>query len=42
LVDYVHARRSPVLVPAPTWALEAATVNVLVGVYYFNTEDIGE
>jgi succinate dehydrogenase (ubiquinone) membrane anchor subunit len=42
LADYVHKRKFPVLGPALTWTLRATTVGVLVGVYQFNTEDIGE
>ena len=41
LVDYVHPRKFPKLGPTLTWALRATTVGVLVGVYQFNTEDIG-
>ena len=42
LVDYVHPRKFPKLGPTLTWALRATTVGVLVGVYQFNTEDIGQ
>ncbi|KAF5385126.1 hypothetical protein D9615_000892 [Tricholomella constricta] len=41
LVDYVHKRKFPILGPAASWALRATTVGVLVGVYQFNTNDIG-
>ena len=41
LVDYLHKRKFPVLGPLTTWTLRAATVGVLVGVYQFNTNDIG-
>lgn len=41
LVDYVHPRKFPKLGPTLTWVLRATTVGVLVGVYQFNTEDIG-
>jgi hypothetical protein len=41
LVDYVHKRKFPVLGPVATWTLRTATVGVLVGVYQFNTNDIG-
>ena len=41
LVDYVHKRKFPVIGPMATWALRTATVGVLVGVYQFNTNDIG-
>ncbi|KIP07430.1 hypothetical protein PHLGIDRAFT_105644 [Phlebiopsis gigantea 11061_1 CR5-6] len=41
LADYLHKRKFPVLGPASSWALRAATVGALVGVYQFNTNDIG-
>lgn len=41
VVDYVHKRKFPVLGPILTWTLRSATVGVLVGVYQFNTNDIG-
>ncbi|KAG5644531.1 hypothetical protein DXG03_008185 [Asterophora parasitica] len=41
LVDYVHKRKFPILGPLSSWALRATTVGVLVGVYQFNTNDIG-
>lgn len=41
VVDYVHKRKFPIIGPAVTWALRTATVGVLVGVYQFNTNDIG-
>ncbi|KAF9646599.1 hypothetical protein BDM02DRAFT_3099590 [Thelephora ganbajun] len=41
LVDYVHPRKFSKLGPTLTWVLRATTVGVLVGVYQFNTEDIG-
>ncbi|KAF9792635.1 mitochondrial inner membrane protein [Thelephora terrestris] len=41
LVDYVHKRKFPKLGPTLTWLLRATTVGVLVGVYQFNTQDIG-
>ncbi|KAF8066678.1 mitochondrial inner membrane protein [Lyophyllum atratum] len=41
LVDYVHKRKFPRLGPTVTWALRATTAAVLVGVYQFNTNDIG-
>ena len=42
LVDYVHKRKFPTMGPVLTWALRFGTVGVLVGVYQFNTNDIGE
>ncbi|KAK7691646.1 hypothetical protein QCA50_005045 [Cerrena zonata] len=41
LVDYLHPRKFPVLGKALPWVLRATTVGVLVGVYQFNTNDIG-
>ncbi|KAH8827762.1 mitochondrial inner membrane protein [Flagelloscypha sp. PMI_526] len=41
LTDYVHTRKFPVLGNVATWTLRAATAGVLVGVYQFNTNDIG-
>ena len=40
-MDYLHPRKFPVLGRALTWVLRATTVGVLVGVYQFNTNDIG-
>ncbi|KAF5349356.1 hypothetical protein D9758_011787 [Tetrapyrgos nigripes] len=41
LVDYVHPRKFPIMGPTLTWTLRATTVAVMVGVYQFNTNDIG-
>lgn len=41
IVDYVHKRKFPILGPVLSWTLRTATVGVLVGVYQFNTNDIG-
>ncbi|KAJ7210670.1 CybS-domain-containing protein [Mycena haematopus] len=41
VVDYLHPRKFPVIGRVATWTLRAATVGVLVGVYNFNTNDIG-
>ena len=41
LVDYVHKRKFPKLGPLLTWTLRATTLAVGVGVYQFNTNDIG-
>lgn len=41
VVDYVHQRKFPIIGPILTWTLRTATVGVLVGVYQFNTNDIG-
>ncbi|KAL1749194.1 CybS-domain-containing protein [Schizophyllum fasciatum] len=40
-VDYLHPRKFPTLGPIVKWGLRAATAGVLVGVYQFNTNDIG-
>lgn len=41
LVDYLHPRKYPRLGPVATWTLRSATLGVLIGVYQFNTNDIG-
>ncbi|EIN04560.1 hypothetical protein PUNSTDRAFT_76292 [Punctularia strigosozonata HHB-11173 SS5] len=41
VVDYLHPRKFPKLGPLVSWTLRATTVGVLVGVYQFNTNDIG-
>lgn len=41
LVDYLHKRKFPILGPVSSWTLRALTVATLVGVYQFNTNDIG-
>ena len=41
LVDYLHKRKFPVIGPLMTWLLRGATVATLVGVYQFNTNDVG-
>ncbi|KAH6906643.1 mitochondrial inner membrane protein [Coprinopsis sp. MPI-PUGE-AT-0042] len=41
LIDYVHKRKFPKLAPVATWSLRAATVAAAVGVFQFNTNDIG-
>lgn len=42
MADYVDKRKRPFLGPLTTWTLRAATAGALVGVYQFNTNDIGE
>lgn len=42
VIDYLHTRKFPVLGRLTKWGLRAATAGVLVGVYQFNTNDIGE
>lgn len=41
LIDYVHKRKFPKLAPVATWSLRGATVAAAVGVFQFNTNDIG-
>lgn len=41
LVDYLHPRKFPVLGKIATWTLRTATVAALVGIYQFNTNDVG-
>ncbi|KAH9475526.1 Succinate dehydrogenase [ubiquinone] cytochrome b small subunit, mitochondrial [Psilocybe cubensis] len=41
LVDYLHPRKFPILGKVATWTLRTATVGTLVGLYQFNTNDIG-
>lgn len=41
LVDYLHPRKFPFFGPLMKWTLRTATLGVLVGVYQFNTNDIG-
>ncbi|KAJ7920763.1 CybS-domain-containing protein [Mycena leptocephala] len=41
VVDYLHPRKYPVIGRIATWTLRSATVGVLIGVYQFNTNDIG-
>jgi succinate dehydrogenase (ubiquinone) membrane anchor subunit len=40
-VDYVHKRKFPKLGPLFSWTLRLTSVAVGVGVYQFNTNDIG-
>lgn len=39
--DYLHPRKFPILGVVVKWGLRAATTGALVGVYAFNTQDIG-
>ncbi|KAG8694964.1 membrane anchor subunit of succinate dehydrogenase, Sdh4 [Ceratobasidium sp. 395] len=41
VVDYLHSRKFPKLGPIAKWGLRLATTGALVGIYQFNTEDIG-
>ncbi|GAA5899453.1 hypothetical protein JCM6882_009120 [Rhodosporidiobolus microsporus] len=41
LTDYLHPRKFPILGPIASWVLRLATVGVLIGVYQFETNDIG-
>jgi hypothetical protein len=40
-VDYVHKRKFPTLGPILTWTLRVTSLAVGVGIYQFNTNDIG-
>lgn len=42
LTDYVHKRKFPVIGPIAKWGVRSATVLALVGLYQFNTNDIGK
>lgn len=42
LIDYVHERNFPIIGPIAKWTLRLLTGTVLVGVYQFNTNDVGE
>ncbi|KAF9482863.1 hypothetical protein BDN70DRAFT_874450 [Pholiota conissans] len=41
VVDYLHTRKFPVIGQIAKWGLRTATIATLVGVYQFNTNDIG-
>ncbi|KAF8516015.1 mitochondrial inner membrane protein [Hysterangium stoloniferum] len=41
IVDYLDVRKFPVIGRIAKWGLRAATAGVLVGVYQFNTNDMG-
>ncbi|KAF6752577.1 mitochondrial inner membrane protein [Ephemerocybe angulata] len=41
IVDYLHPRKFPILGPASSWTLRAATLAATVGIFQFNTNDIG-
>ncbi|CCA70522.1 related to succinate dehydrogenase [ubiquinone] cytochrome b small subunit, mitochondrial precursor [Serendipita indica DSM 11827] len=41
VVDYLDTRKKPVIGQVAKWGLRAATTAALVGVYQFNTNDIG-
>ncbi|KDQ58287.1 hypothetical protein JAAARDRAFT_35097 [Jaapia argillacea MUCL 33604] len=41
LVDYLHKRKFPIIGPVASWSLKFATIGTLVGLYQFNTQDIG-
>ena len=40
-MDYVHKRKFPTLGPILTWTLRVTSLAVGVGIYQFNTNDIG-
>ncbi|KIM37468.1 hypothetical protein M413DRAFT_30930 [Hebeloma cylindrosporum] len=41
IVDYLHTRKFPVTGQIVKWGLRTATVATLIGIYQFNTNDIG-
>ncbi|CAE6496750.1 unnamed protein product [Rhizoctonia solani] len=41
VVDYLHPRKFPILGPIVKWTLRLLTTGTLIGVYQFNTEDVG-
>ena len=41
VVDYLPRRKFPVIGQIAKWGLRTATVATLVGIYQFNTNDIG-
>lgn len=41
VLDYLHTRKFPILGQVAKWGLRGLTAGVLVGVYEFNTNDIG-
>ncbi|CAE6437306.1 unnamed protein product [Rhizoctonia solani] len=41
VVDYLHPRKFPTLGPIVKWTLRLLTTGTLIGVYQFNTEDVG-
>jgi len=41
VVDYLHTRKFPVIGQFAKWGLRTATLATLVGVYQFNTNDVG-
>ncbi|CAE7186099.1 unnamed protein product [Rhizoctonia solani] len=41
VVDYLHPRKFPIFGPIIKWTLRLLTTGTLIGVYQFNTEDVG-
>ncbi|KAF6752588.1 CybS-domain-containing protein, partial [Ephemerocybe angulata] len=41
VVDYLRPRKFPIIGPASSWTLRAATLAATVGIFQFNTNDIG-
>ncbi|KAF5331893.1 hypothetical protein D9611_009010 [Ephemerocybe angulata] len=41
IVDYLHPRKFPIIGPASSWTLRATTLVATVGIFQFNTYDIG-
>ena len=42
ITDYLHTRKFPVMGQIAKWGVRALTTGALVGVYAFNTQDIGQ
>jgi hypothetical protein len=42
LTDYLHPRKFPVIGNIAKWFVRLASGGVLVGIYQFNTTDIGQ
>ena len=42
IVDYLHPRKFPIIGQIMKWTLRLLTTGTLIGVYQFNTEDVGE
>lgn len=42
LVDYLHPRKFPIMGQVAKWGVRALTTGALVGVYAFNTQDVGQ
>jgi len=40
-IDYIHARKFPLLGPITKWAIRGLTTGAVFGIYQLNTNDIG-